>query len=373
MMKRNQIKRLGIVFFSIVILSLTACSSSTPTPLVADSESVHETITSEQSNPCSEPVSEEIKTEYEDAIDVDYRYISKSKENLKLGFPEEIERDGKIYVYTGMADYNVEEEIEAVESTVSVAVEEKKELDRSISYKSKKSGQTYYLSAEDSYINWGELKKIPKKVTEEVDWGVRMDAVEIEPTRQITYFNRYTNREETVTAKLVSKVASDPVWCKAEEPITGTFSKSQGDIENFSTSLFVDGKQYTVPVNMDGNYPSWDTYQSDILKILNLSPAEYRITGAGWKGDIYWGEEYYQPLDSIVAVQYRDAIYPFEALCRSYKAVYEAEGESLGYQTDVTYFAPIEALEKKYTKEELKPDLETIYKVKVTAKYVEKR
>ena len=384
-MKRKFIKTLGILVASASIVSMVACTSpltqNTPSTtsegqITSESDSI--TVASEEK--VSEAVTSEEPSEeaLEDAIDIDYKFISKNKDNLKMGFPEEITRDGKTYVYSGMADYNVTEELEVIESTVEVAVEDQADLDRSISYKSKTTGNTYYLSADGAYINWGELKKIPKKVTEVVDWGPRMDAVSIEPVRAITYFNKYTNQEETVSGKLVSSIASEPFWAAAEEPITGTFSQSHGDVDHYDTTLITaEGKQFSVPLDngIEGAYPSWNGYQNDVLKILGLDPAAYRVTGCAWKDKPYWGEEFYTPVNKNVVVEYRDAVYPFEALCRSYKATYEAEGETLGYQTEVVYYVPVSEVKSKgkYTEEQIKKDIETIYKVNVTAKYVEKR
>ena len=372
-MKNKWLKRLGIVLMSASVLSFAACNK-TPVPVSPSSEggTVETVITSEAKSEKESEVNSE--PEYDNTIDVDYQFISKDKNNLKMGFPQEIKQDGKTYVYTGMADYKIEEELDVVETTMEVAVEDPSDLDRQISYKSKETGNTYQLSADDGYIQWGELRKIPKKVTHTEEYGPRMESVDIPNVKAITYFNKYTNEEETVSGTLVSKQASEPFWSAAEEPITGTFARS-AQFDNYQTSFVMpDGNLMNVNCNMLGNYPAWDGYQADILKILGLDPNVYRVTGARWDGDTYWGVEYLPSYGADVAVEYRNAIYPYEALCRTYKATYEAEGESLGYQTDVTYFATVDSLtEKKFTKEQIKKDIEKIYKVSVIAKYAEKK
>lgn len=378
-MKNKVLKNLGIVLMTVSMLSFAACNNLTPTtqmPSSTSEEPSEVVVTVEKdSEKKSETVSEETSEEaLEDTIDVDYQFISKDKNNLKMGFPQEIQKDGKTYVYTGMADYKVQEELEVVEATMEVAVEDQSDLDKQISYKSKITGNTYLLSADGAYIQWGELKKIPKKVTHTEEWGPRMESVDIPNVKAITYFNKYTNQEETVSGTLVSKRASEPFWSAAEEPITGTFARS-AQFDSYKTQLIMpDGNPFAVNCDMKGAYPSWEGYQQDILKILGLDPNQYRVTGAGWSGDTYWGVENLPSYGADVAVEYRDAIYPYEALCRSYTATYEAEGESLGYQTDVTYYATVESLtQKKFTKEQIKQDIEKIYKVLVTAKYAEKK
>lgn len=375
-MKNKLVKSLGIVLMSVSILSMAACNK-TPASVTPSSEggNTSEVVVTSEKEKSSEKDSEVTsEADLEDAIDMDFQFITKDKNTLKMGFPQEITRDGKTYVYTGMADYEVEEEIEAVEVTMEVAVEEQSDADRKISYKSKKTGNTYTLSADEAYINWGELRKIPKKVTHTEDWGPRMEGVTIPQVKAITYFNKYTNQEETVSGKLVSQRVSEPFWSEAEEPITGTFARS-AQFDNYQTSFVMpDGNLMNVNCNMKGNYPAWEGYQADIIKILGLDPNQYRVTGAGWSGESYWGVEYLAAYGCDVAIEYRDAVYPFEALCRTYSATYEAEGESLGYMTDIVYYEPVEELtKKKYTKEQIKQDIETIYKVKVKAKYTEKK
>lgn len=383
-MKNKLIKTFGIVITaSALVFTISACTGANP--IVPSINNTSEVVTSEVASPTtqavekdSEKISEvasEEEKETEGAIAVDYQFFSETENNPSMvNIPQTIKRDGKEYVYTGNAEYKVSEVMEVVETTVDIEIEEINELDRTISYKSPSTGKVYTLSVDDEMINWGEPVKIHKKVTETVDWGTRMDAVEIPPVRAITYFNKYTNQEETVSGTLVSKVASEPFWAAAEEPITGTFSRSQGGVDHYDTSLITpEGKQFSVPLDngLEGAYPSWNGYQSDVLKILGLDASKYRVTGCQWKDAPYWGTEFYPPVNKNVAVEYRDAIYPYEALVRTFRATYEAEGESLGYKTEVTYYSPVDVLLKKFKKEDIQKDISKLYKVTATATYRE--
>ena len=373
-MKNKSLKRFGIVLTaSILLISLVGCSK-TPSVVTYSSEKVTSEQVSESTKTSEKEKESEKPSEVaeEGGLQIEYVFLSEQEKDIKVDIPTQIEKNGKTYVYTGNAEYKISETMEVVETTVEIQVEEKADLDRAISFKSGNTGKTYLLKADDGTILWGEPVKIVKKVTEKVEWGPRLDTPSIPGQKGIKYFNKYTNQEETVVGTLVRKHSSEPFWSKAEEPITGTFARIEGDSDTYGTTLWVGENRYQVKTDIHGQHPSWEGYQDDVIKILGLDASQYRVTGAGWAAEPYWGVEYVPELGCNAAVEYRDAVYPFEALCRTFYAEYEAEGESLGYKTNVTYYATVADLLKKYDRKDIEKDISKIYKVTATATYKEK-
>ncbi|MBR5896071.1 MAG: class B sortase, partial [Lachnospiraceae bacterium] len=168
-------------------------------------------------------------------------------------------------------------------------------------------------------------------------------------------------------------------WAKAAEPITGTFERDASDYTDFGTGIMEGNEEWTVKVDLDNEYPSWAGYEKDVLKIAGIPDEEienYRVTGADWVSDKYYDVTVFNNIETTV--EKRDAAYAFEAKCRDYWAEYEGYGESLGYKTFVTYFTDLdeafEALRKKdksVTRDMIKDDIKTVYKMNVTATYRE--
>ncbi|MBQ6638731.1 MAG: hypothetical protein IJH82_08805 [Lachnospiraceae bacterium] len=302
-------------------------------------------------------------------ITKEYHFCVGSLEDVDI--PTEITVQGKTYEISGEPKYKELNEVEAVKQIVNVSVENESDLDRSISYKSPATGITYLLKTPEDAIRWGNKTTIGKKITETVEWGPSMEAPAIPGRKAITYYNPVTGQNETTSGKLVGTKVSEPFWSAAEEPIQGIFARSEGGVTAYTTDYILpDGTAFVVPVDMDQSlHPSWEGYEKDILKILGLDSSLYRITGAGWAGDSYYSVECDERFGMNVAVAYRNAVYPYEALCRTYTAVYEADIETQGYKTAVTYYLPYEELKDHYSKEELGPDLSTVYDVSVKASY----
>ena len=313
----------------------------------------------------------------ENLINVDYFFYTENPEEKNYNVPGTTKRNGKTYEYTGKSEYSISETIESIAISLELEVEDINDAEESIVYISPETGIRYVLSA-DSF-NWGDLTEIKKRVSERVDYMECIEAPEIPEIKTIAYINKDTDKEEKTEGTLVKKGFSEEYWAKAAEPITGTFERDASDYVNFGTGIMEGNEEWTVRVDLDNTYPSWEGYEKDVLKIAGIPEEEienYRITGADWAGDKYYDVTVFNDKETVV--ERRDATYSYEAKCRDYYAEYEGYGESLGYKTFVTYFTDIdealEALRKKdetATKDLIKDDIKTVYKMKVTATYKE--
>ena len=82
-------------------------------------------------------------------------------------------------------------------------------------------------------------------------------------------------------------------------------------------------EEWTVRVDLDNTYPSWEGYEKDVLKIAGIPEDEidnYHITGADWSGDKYYDVTVFNDKETVV--ERRDATYSYEAKCRDYYAEY---------------------------------------------------
>ena len=313
----------------------------------------------------------------ENLINVDYFFYTENPEEKNYNVPVTTKRNGKTFEYTGKSEYSVSETIESIAISMELEVEDINEAQESIVYISPETGIRYVLSA-DSF-NWGELTEIKKRVTERVDFMQCLSEPDISEVKSIAYINKDTDQEEKTEGTLVKKGFSEEYWAKAAEPITGTFERDASDYVNFGTGIMEGDEEWTVRVDLDNTFPSWEGYEKDVLKIAGISEEEienYRITGADWAGDKYYELTVFNDRETVV--EKRDASYTYEAKCRDYYAEYEGYGVSLGYKTFVTYFTDIdealETLRKKdnsASKDLIKDDIKTVYKMKVTATYKE--
>lgn len=313
----------------------------------------------------------------ENLIKVDYFFYTENPEEKNYNVPKTTKRNGKTYEYTGKSEYSISETIESIAISLELEVEDINDAEESIVYISPETGIRYVLSAES--FNWGDLTEIKKRVSERVDYTQCMNEPDIPNVKTIAYINKDTDKEEKTEGTLVKKGFSEEYWAKAAEPITGTFERDASDYVNFGTGIMEGNEEWTVRVDLDNTYPSWEGYEKDVLKIAGIPEGEidnYRITGADWSGDKYYDVTVFNDKETVV--ERRDATYSYEAKCRDYYAEYEGYGESLGYKTFVTYFTDIdealEALRKKdetATKDLIKDDIKTVYKMKVTATYQE--
>ena len=319
---------------------------------------------------------EESKSD-ENFITVDYIFYTENPEEKNYNVPGTTRRNGKTYEYTGSSEYSVSETIESIAISLELEVEDIKDAEESIVYISPETGIRYVLSA-DSF-NWGELTEIKKRVSERVDYTQCNQEPEIPEVKTIGYINKDNDKEEKTEGKLVKTSVSEEYWVKAAEPVTGTFERDASDYAEFDTGIIKDGEEWKIKVDLDNTYPSWEGFEKDVLRIAGIPEEEianYRITGADWAGDKYYDVTVFNGKETVV--EKRDASYAYEAKCRDYFAEYEGYGESLGYKTFVTYFTDIdealEALRKKeknVTKDLIKDDIKTVYKMKVTATYKE--
>lgn len=313
----------------------------------------------------------------ENLINVDYFFYTENPEEKNYNVPKTTKRNGKTYEYTGKSEYSISETIESIAISLELEVEDINDAEESIVYISPETGIRYVLSAES--FNWGDLTEIKKRVSERDDYTQCMNEPDIPNVKTIAYINKDTDKEEKTEGTLVKKGFSEEYWAKAAEPITGTFERDASDYVNFGTGIMEGNEEWTVRVDLDNTYPSWEGYEKDVLKIAGIPEEEidnYRITGADWSGDKYYDVTVFNDKETVV--ERRDATYSYEAKCRDYYAEYEGYGESLGYKTFVTYFTDIdealEALRKKdetATKDLIKDDIKTVYKMKVTATYKE--
>ena len=313
----------------------------------------------------------------ENFIEVDYYFYTENPDEKNYNVPATTKRDGKTFEYTGKSEYSVSETIESIAISMELEVEDINDAEGSIVYISPETGIRYVLSA-DSF-NWGDLTEIKKRVTERVDFTQCMSEPEIPEVKTIAYINKDTGKEEKTEGKLVKKGYSEEYWAKAAEPVTGTFERDASDYTDFGTGIMEGNEEWTVRVDLDNTFPSWEGYEKDVLKIAGIPDEKienYRITGADWAGDKYFDVTVFNDKETVV--ERRDATYSYEAKCRDYYAEYEGYGESLGYKTFVTYFTDIDealrALRKKdenATKDLIKDDIKTVYKMKVTAAYKE--
>ena len=253
-------------------------------------------------------------------ITVDYFFYTQNPEEKNYNVPRTTKRGGQTYEYTGNSKYSISESIESIAISMELEVEDIKDR---------------------------------------------------QPGDQ--------GKEEKTDGKLIKKSFTDEYWAEAEEPIEGTFERDASDCSLFGTGIMDGNEEWKVKVDLDNAYPSWEGYEKDVLKIAGISDEEiddYRVTGADWVSDKYYEVTVFNGKETVV--EKRDAAYAYEAKCRDYYAEYEGYGKSLGYKADVTYYTgldeALEALRKKdktATKDLIKDDIKTVYKMKVTATYKE--
>ncbi len=158
--------------------------------------------------------------------------------------------------------------------------------------------------------------------TEGVSKGEKQEkTVRINNEKSDKESNKENNKEErTVREENTEVPVEEPeVYEQAvsgisESVITGTFSRMEGGVMTYPAYYTESGEQVFVNVDMEAPYPSWEGYEKDVLKILNLEEDKFRVTGAYWLGDSYWGTETNPETNQPVAVEYRDAAYSFEVI-----------------------------------------------------------
>lgn len=318
-------------------------------------------------------------------ITVEYQYFSENKDGLDFEIPKSITRDGKRYEFTGEAEYQISEIMDVIEQTLDIEVEEKEDLEDEITYYSDKTGKEYKLKKGDA-VYFSEPCEIKKTVTKKVNYGPRMEAPEIAKSQTLTYYSKVTETDEELEAPLIDSGSSEPYWLAPDEPIYGTFTTDRlgleswliGWTEDYDNDGFAD--EYRIPLSLEKSTPSWEGYEDEVLRFLELDKEKYKVTSAKWESEIYHmvvnqDEFRHDGWDREIDVAVRDASWTYEALVKDYWATYQGEGITMGYKTRVTYFTTLEELLKilgeKASKEDFEDDLTILYKVKAAAVYKE--
>lgn len=95
--------------------------------------------------------------------------------------------------------------------------------------------------------------------------------------------------------------------------ITGTFSRTEGGVTEYPVYFTAEGEQYLISLDLYATNPSWQGFEKDVLHMVGLEDAKYIVTNAAWTGEPYWGCEVNPETNEVVAVEYRDAVYSYEA------------------------------------------------------------
>ena len=353
-MKRKYIaKKFGVMLLSGLMIA-TLFSGCRNTTIEDASAGVTAEDNIEIGSEQTSEVIEETSEQEGNFITMEYQFYSETEDGLKFEIPAEIEVDGVKYRYTGNAEYQTSEIMSVVAQTIEVEVEEKEDAETSIEWVSDVTGKKYTLNGD--IFNWSELVPINVTVTERVEYGARAEAPYIPQVKTITYYNEVDEKDDTISAELVSSGQSEPSW-RGGYPINAIFVTNSSDVHSWTIEGY--GKEVYVP--QFSEKPEWDGYQSDIIKMLNLDPTLYRVTGCRWYSEPYT-DEYGQIK--------RNATYDCEAYLSSYWAVYEGQGEALGYRANVTYYAYVKDMEKEGIVVD-EDDISTLYKMVAIASYEE--
>ena len=121
-------------------------------------------------------------------------------------------------------------------------------------------------------------------------------------------------REEEPVRKEEQPMAEEQVEYEMPDGvITGTFSRTEGGVMEYPAYLTAEGEQYLISLDLYAASPSWEGFEKDVLHMVGLEDAKYIVTNASWTGEPYWGCEVNPETNEVVAVEYRDAVYSYEA------------------------------------------------------------
>ena len=283
-----------------------------------------------------------------------FEYYAES-ESDKLCIPDEIIIGDKKYVYAGDESFSLDKEDKrrVVQVVKELEVEDIEEIAEEIKEKSE-SGLTYKLKKEE-VIYVPELTEIKIPVTYTKTWGDATAKPAAPSTHRITYFNKATEKNETITGTLSRfYVSKQPHW--QEFQVSGVFTAPSKDAFEYAMDGFP-----KVSVRMTAEAPVWPTFREDIIAYMGLDSNIYRINSGEWAGDSFY-------IDGAKEIQ-RNALYTGEIYVADYTAQYVGEGTSLGYRTKAVYRMDVETLEKILNKEIPEEDIKTIYRIKAIIKY----
>lgn len=374
-----------------ILLTLSGCLGCNAIHNLNEASNLKEiTVTVDSADTLASSISTESEYINRNTLVVDYVYYSESNENPHYEIPETFTRNGRVYHFTGDVKYSVSEPMKGIAVYQESEVEEQEEAAGTFLYTSPETGITYSLPK--AHIRFSEKMPITKTLTSVVHLGPQLSQPEIPENREIIYMDKEENLEKSVLGNLSSTSSSDFYWLKADEPIQGTFYTDKYDLNCWVIGWEVDEEKTTpehteykpIKIGLDfcnSTYPSWEGYEEDIIKWLNLNPEMYRITGADWAGEIYEKQEYQKDWDREITVAYRDASYPYEVLVKNYDLTYEADIETLGYQVKAWYFSSEKEIRnnqeikgRKLTERDfekaLKEDIKIFYQITASATYV---
>ncbi len=135
------------------------------------------------------------------------------------------------------------------------------------------------------------------------------------------------------------------------------------DTDTFTIKLL----NKVINVSQSADTPTWEGWQSDILEYFGITSSAITMTDAVWEGDVYtkYDEE------TATDINVRNATFNAQIYTADYKATYYAEGKSIGYKTTTFYRMAVDDLSEEVQAKLTDDDVTTVYKVKITVKYVE--
>ncbi len=134
------------------------------------------------------------------------------------------------------------------------------------------------------------------------------DPLEIPETMDIVYYNSSLNADMITEGKLVEKGVDDAdSWVETME--CELIFISDGENEG----IWKINSSDSVYLPIDSEFPTWDGYEADVLKITGNDGFNYKIEEAKWKGEAIENEGYFE----------RKAVYVFQRFDRGYYGIYE--------------------------------------------------
>ena len=149
---------------------------------------------------------------------------------------------------------------------------------------------------------------VAEKEKEERERAEKKEKEEKEETKENKGSLEKKETEERTGTKEKQESETKTEECR----ITGTFSRNEGGVVVYPAYKTGDGQQILISLDMYAQLPVWDGYEKDVLYIVGLEEDKYRITGAAWAGESYWGVETNPETNLEEAVEYRDVVYSYE-------------------------------------------------------------
>lgn len=282
-----------------------------------------------------------------ESIEQEFEFYTDDEDVIYYNIPETIEQDGKTYQLANEDEITYENmgEREVVQQVVDADVEELSDIPETIEYEGE-NGKTYTLQNEQVYV--AEEGTITIPVTEEVVYEDQAGKPSVSNTKTITYYNKATGQDEEIEGILQDYYESTPGHWSNTLAIDGVFSAPSTNCTTYTLA----GTDNIV-VEQSAETPAWETYQTDILASLNLSPDYFRINAAAWNGGQYSQDGYVM----------RNAQFTGDVYVASYTAVYEGTGESLGYKTKTFYRADADTVDAD------EEDVTNVIKIKAIVRY----